>query len=119
MIIIIPPKIYDRSPGFKPFDLLPVCTNIIQLNFSAIATLGTEEIYLLLKESNTMDGFVIDINSSNLCFLKTAVNCIKGLLIVSITLPELPELCFVSEIKRKNNHNMAVIHSRVMLSLSV
>jgi len=50
VIIIIPTKIYDRSPGFKPSDLLQLCTNIIQLNFSAMATLGTEEILLAVEK---------------------------------------------------------------------
>ena len=47
--IIIPRKIYDSSPGFKPSDLLQVCTNIILSNFSAMATLGTEEILLAVE----------------------------------------------------------------------
>lgn len=47
--IIIPRKIYDSSPGFKPPDLLQVCTNIILSNFSAMATLGTEEILLAVE----------------------------------------------------------------------
>lgn len=50
VIIIIPRKIYDRSSGFMPSDLLQVCTNIIQSNFSAMATLGTEQIFLAVEK---------------------------------------------------------------------
>ena len=48
--IIIPPKIYDKSCGFKPSDLLQVCTNIIPSNFSTMATVGTEEILLAVEK---------------------------------------------------------------------